>query len=480
MEPDQGNNTGQQKNETIFVDVVPSRKTIYVGEQFLLTSKIYTQEALQISEVKAPALEGLWKEDLKADESSVRESYNGQNYLTLVFSRSLLTPQRAGEIRIDPAQVTCLVQKKVKSRSPYDFFNDPFFNDPFFDRVQTVEQTIRSNALVIDVKPLPTNPPEGFSGAVGSFSLKAGLNKEQAKVNDAITLRLTISGGGNLMLLKPVKIDFPPDLELFDPKTVQDIRHSASGTTGSVSFDYLLIPRHSEKFRISPIVFSYFDPSDKKYHSLRTGEFNFTVESSGEEDESFISAPGLAGAQGRIQGGKGENVVSLANDIQFIKLIPPRLKVTGKSLFGTGIFYMVYILAGVLFTALIIIRKESIRRNADINAVRNRRARKIAEKRLMNASRLMNTQEEGFHEEILKALWGYLTDKLGINTSDLSRDVINGKLKSLSVPDRIMDDLWKIMDDCELARYGAGSSGEKHEIYNSTIKIISELQEIIS
>lgn len=310
--------------------------------------------------------------------------------------------------------------------------------------------------------------------------MKAVLDKDQAKVNDALTLKLTVNGRGNLMLLKAIKVDFPPDLEIFDPKSVQNIKHSIDGTNGSVSFEYVIIPRHAGKFRVSPIVFSYFDPADEKYHSLQTKEFNFSIEKSGEQDESFITSPGGAGSQGNIDAGQGKNVVSLANDIQFIQLTSPELILIGKTLFGSILFNSVFIITILLFVSLILLRKESIRRNADLNAVRNRKARRLAQKRLSKALVLMKANDDGFYEEILKALWGYLSDKLGVNVSDLSRELINQKLQSLSIPENLLKDLWQVIDDSEFARYGTGFTGNKEEIYNSAIKLISDLQENIN
>jgi len=482
---EQSPESSEGKSESIFVQLTPTRKNVFLGEQLLLTSKIYTQEPLQIADIKEPALEGFWKEELKADESSGRDTYNGQNYLSLVFGRYLLTAQKPGEIRINPVEVNCLVQKKVKSgrsSSPFSdpFFNDPFFNDSFFDRIQTVRESFSSNALTITVKPLPPGSPPGFNGAVGNFRLKAEIDKDQLKVNDALTLKLIISGQGNLMLIKQLKVDFPPDLEVFDPKTIPNYKNTTEGTSGSLTFEYLIIPRHAGSYRISPVVFSYFDPMAKKYHSLQTKEFNFSVEKSSDQDESFITSPGVVGPQGRSDGIQGQNVISLANDIQFIKLTPPALRKTGVTLFGSVIFNLTFLIVIILFIAIIIFKKERIRRNADLNAVRNRKARRIARRKLALAHKLMKVNEEGFYEEVLKALWGYLSDKLGIDAADLSRDVITDKLRSLSVPTDVLDELWHVIDDCEFARYGTGFIGDKQVIYEKVMKLISDLQESIN
>lgn len=481
-EPGQSEESIQEKNESIFARLIPTRRTLYLGEQFVLSSKIFTQEPLQIADIKAPALEGFWKEELKADESSSRETYNGDNYLTLVFNRYLLTAQKPGEIKIHPVEVNCLVQKRVKSERPRSFFNDPFFNDPFFndsffDRVQTVKEVISSNALTMVVKPLPPNAPSGFNGAVGNFTLRAGIDKDQLRVNDALTFKITLNGHGNLALIKPVKVDFPPDLEVFEPKSIPDLKNTVDGTSGTLTFEYVVIPRHAGKFRISPVIFSYFDPVGEKYQNIQTKEFNFSVEKSEEQDESFITSPGIMSPKGRNEGIKGQSVQSLADDIRFIILSEPLLSKTGVRLFGSRIFILTYLAVILIFIGLVIFKREKIRRNADINAVRNRKARRIAQKRLSVAYDLMQTGNEKFYEEILKALWGYLSDKLGINVSELSREHIDGRLQALPIPEELLKDLWQTIDDCELARYGTGYSGDKQLIYKKAIRLISDLQE---
>lgn len=484
-EPGQSRESGEEPDGSIFVSQIPSRKTLYLGEQFVLSGKIFTQEPLQISDIKAPALEGFWKEELKGDESSSRETFNGETYLTLVFSRYLLTAQKPGEIRINPVDVNCLVQKRIKSGSQRNFFNDPFFNDPFFndsffDRIQTVKETVSSNALTIQVRPLPPNPPSGFNGAVGNFTLKAIIDKDQLKVNDALTLKIILSGQGNLALIKPVKVDFPPDLEVFEPKSVQNLQNSHNGTTGTLTMEYVVIPRHAGKFRISPVVFSYFDPGSAKYLSIETQEFNFSVEKSGEKDESFITSPGITGPQGRNESNQGQAVQSLADDIRFIMIKEPDLSRIGHKIFGTKIFVFTYLAVILAFIGLFILKRERIRRNSDVNALRNRKARRIAQKRLAVAHDLMRSDNDNFFDEVLKALWGYMSDKLGVNVSDLSREFITGKLQTFAIPEDLLKDLWHTIDECELARYATGIKVDKQGVYQKAIKLISGLQEKIN
>jgi hypothetical protein len=474
----QANQDGTQsesvnKQESVFIRQIPTKTTIYQGEQIVLSTKIYTQEALNISSFKAPGFDGFWRQELEGDNSAQQEKIKGEEYLSQVFKRDLLTAQKSGVLNIEAADIECMVRKKV-SRLSQDPFNDPFFNDSFFNhRYENVPQSFKTNSVSIIVKPLPPGAPAGFSGAVGSFNMKVSIDKEKLKVNDAISLKVHISGTGNLDLLKPLKIDFPPDLEVFDPKSVQNIKQTASGSSGSLDYEYVLIPRHAGNFRISPVLFSWFDPSEAKYKTNRSSEFNFIVEKAESEDASYINSPLSPG----ITNQSGKEVVTLGSDIRFIRITPPELEPIGVSVFGSFVFIASFAVPLFFLLALILFRKERIRRNADINAVRNRKARKLAEKRLKSASLLLKSDDNGFYDEILKALWGYLSDKLGVNVSELSREKIAFKLDQKNLESNVQQKLWILLDDCEMARYASGIGGDKQKIYEDAIELISVLQE---
>jgi hypothetical protein len=464
-----------ESSETVYIRQIPSKTTVYQGEQFVLSTKIFTQEALNISNFKAPGFDGFWRQDLEADNNSRQEKIKGSTYLTQVFKRDLLTAQKPGIVKIEAGDIECMIRKRV-SQGRQNAFNDPFFNDSFFDRYENVAQGFKTNSVNITVNPLPSGAPEGFDGAVGSFGLKANIDKDKLKVNDAITLKVHISGSGNLDLLKPLKINFPPDLEVFDPKSVQNIKQSEAGSNGTLDYEYVLIPRHAGFFRISPVVFSWFDPSTAKYKTVKSSEFTFNVEKADGTDDSYITSPVLSGKQ--TQGGK--EVLSLAGDIRFIRLTPPNLIRIGSSVFGTPLYVTAFVIPLLFLLALILLRRESIRRNADMNAVRNRKARKLAQKRLRNASLLLSSDKNGFYDEILKALWGYLSDKLGINVSDLSREKIGLELQNRNLDSDTLQSLWTLLDNCEMARYTSDLGGDKQEIYEQAITLISVLQDKIS
>ena len=471
-------NTGSgttASNETVFIRQIPSKTNIYQGEQLVLSTKIFTQEALNISNFKAPTFDGFWRQELEADNNASQERIKGEVYLTQVFKRDLLTPQRPGILTIEAADIECMIRKRA-SRGRKDPFNDPFFNDPFFDRYENTPQGFKTNTAVITVKPLPANAPDDFNGAVGSFNLKISIDKEKLKVNDAITLKVHISGNGNLDLLKPVKIDFPPDLEVFDPKSVQNLKHSESGTGGSLDYEYIMIPRHPGNFRISPVLFSWFNPSEEKYKTSKSPEFNFTVDKAEAGDETYITSPLSTG----IPGQGSREVVSLAGDIRFIRIVPPELKPIDYQVFGSKLFLAAFTLPVIFLLALIVFRRERIRRNADMNAVRNRKAHRLAEKRLKNASLLLKSESIGFYDEILKAIWGFLSDKLGVSVSELSREKIAQELEKNNLDSETLKSVWSLLDDCEIARYAHGIERDKQKIYDEAIALISTLQEKIS
>jgi hypothetical protein len=459
----------ETETESVFIRQIPSEKVIYQGEQIVLSTKIYTLEALNISDFKAPGFDGFWRQDLEADQNANQENINGKLYLTQVFKRDLLTAQKTGSITIEAADLECLIRKRVSG-------NRQFFNDPFFDRYENVPQGFKTNTLNISVKPLPDDAPEGFSGAVGSFNLKVSIDKEKLNVNDAITLKVTISGNGNLDLLKPLKIDFPPDLEVFDPKSTQNIKYTENGSSGSLNYEYILIPRHAGNFRISPVVFSWFDPEIEKFKTLKSSEFTFTVDKSDSDDDAYITSPLSSG--GLVNSGK--DVVSLAKDIRFIRLTPPELKPIGYSIFGTPLFIAAFLIPVSLLILIVLLRKERIRRNSDMNAVRNRKARRLAEKRLKIASLKLKSDDNEFYDEILKAVWGYLSDKLGVAVSELSREKIEAELNQRNLDSSVLLSLWYLLDECEMARYASRAGGDKQKIYEEAIRLISILQDKIS
>jgi hypothetical protein len=452
---------------SVFVDLGLSRKEVYQGESIFAIVKLYTRENLGgINEIKYPSFTNFLKADIETPQlTSLRqENFNGTVYGTGVLQQFLLYPQVTGEITIDPVQVTVLVQQKSAQ-------TDPFFGD-FFNNYENVPRAIASKPVMITVKPLPGDKPSDFSGIVGKISIKATMNKDSVNVNDAINFKVVVSGNGNLKLAGAPSLKLSPDVEVYEPKITDDVRNSSGGTSGQKIFEFTLIPRHYGEFTIPSVTYSYFNTSTGRYERLSTGDFHFYARKGNDQ-----------GSQGSTvyNGVSKEDVKYLGKDIRFIRNNPGKLIKSSDVLISEQVYYSLFIIVLAAFIIVLIIRREHVRRNADITAVKNRKAGKVAVKRLRNASVCLKQNEmDKFHEEILKALWGYLSDKLNIPVSDLTRQNAVETLKAKGIDDEKISLLAGILDKCEYARFAPSGTGvEANEIYNGASRFISDVENSI-
>ncbi len=468
--PQGGQQPSSANGKGVILKQIPSKTDVYVGEQLVLSTKVYVRERLQITNLKTPPYEGFWNDDLDADKAAGRDVINGLTYSSQVINRQLLTAQKSGDIRLEPAEMDVLIQKRVRRQSnPFgDIFDDPFF-DNAFNNYKTVPDSYESNPVTIHVKPLPSGAPASFDGAVGDFNMKAEISKDSTLANESVTLKVTISGRGNLQLLQPVKVDFPPDLEVFDPKTNKNIRNTTSGSVGTVTFEYLIIPRNRGNFRIAPVTFTSFNPQTGRYHTVKSLEFTLKVSGNGTENAQ-------GGVQQMPQGFFRDEVKSLGSDIRFIHTDPGNLRKKDRSLLHSP--WMLLYPGGILILIILFVtRKQRLKKHADVYYIRSRKARKKAVQRLKTARHLLNLNNDGFYEEILKACWGYLSDKFGIDTSDLSRDRIQEHLERVNVPGEVSADLWSLIDECEYSRYAPGETRDKQPVYARAENILSRIEE---
>ncbi|MDQ1296084.1 MAG: hypothetical protein QG611_62 [Bacteroidota bacterium] len=436
---------------------------MYIGEHITATVKIFKRVNLAgINEIKYPPFTDFLKTDLETPplNSLKEENVNGTVYGTGVIQQFLLYPQVSGEITIEPVQITVLVQQKSGQ-------SDPFFGD-FFASYQTVPKAVVSRAAKVNVKPLPGIKPDDFSGAVGKLDLKATISKDSVNVNDAVNFKVTISGTGNLKLASAPEIKLPPDVEVYDPKITDNIKNSLNGTSGQKTFEYLLIPRHYGDFTIPSVTYSYFNTSTGKYERLTTQEFHFHARKGTEQNAGITVYGGVS----------KEDVKYLGKDIRFIKNNPGKLARSSNIIILKRSFYSFYVIALIIFLSVLFARREHIRRNADLTAVRNRKAGKIASKRLREASACLKRGEtDRFHEEILKSIWGYLSDKLNIPVSDLTRINAVSALQEKGISDTEIESLARILDSCEYARYAPAASGtEAKELYEGASQFIKTLE----
>jgi hypothetical protein len=457
----------QPAGKDLFINLSVNRREIFLGEPVVATVKIYSRVNIAgVNEIKYPSFNSFLKSDIETPPlTSLRqENVSGTIYGSGVIQQFLLYPQVTGEISIDPVQISVLVQQKTRGES------DPFFGD-FFSSYQTVPKAAASKSLKIKVKPLPGVQPANFSGVVGKLDLKATLNKESVNVNDAITFKIVISGNGNLKIASAPVLKLSPDIEVYDPKISDELKNGLNGTNGQKSFEYLMIPRHNGDFTIPPVTYSYFNISAGRYEKLTTEELHFSARKVNGQTAGTTVYGGVA----------KEDIKYLGKDIRFVKSDPGKLKKSGDILVSKQLFYSAYAFSLIAFLIILFLRREHIRRNSDLSMVRNRKAGKVAIQRLHNASVcLKNDEIDQFYDEILKALWGYLSDKLNIPVSDLTRTNAIDALQKEGIEEDIIKSLSEILDACEFARFAPSSSGtEAAVIYEGTSHFIKSVENLI-
>jgi hypothetical protein len=449
--------------DQLYVRILTDRNSVYLGQHIVATLKLYTRlDVTGLGKADIPDFNGFWSQEIPQPSqiSLQRENVNGVIYNTGIIKKVLLFPQRSGEISIEPFELEVIVRQKVGGETGGIW-------DDFFSTYTNVSKPLVSKPVTISVMSLPGNEPASFNGAVGQMKMSTTLDRMEAKTNDAITMKVSISGNGNIKLVEAPVINFPPDFETYDPKVTTNIQNTENGQTGSKTFEYLLIPRHAGKYRLPPVHFSYFDLSEKKYKSVSGQEYNITV-SKGDEEEVVNITPGLS----------REEYQKLGTDILYIKSGPFSLYPLNRYLFGSLHFFMIYILALALFLFVVILGRAHIKRMQNVEMIRNRRANRLAGKKLKTAHDYLRTgQKEHFYEAVLNALMGYLSDKLNIPYSELTREKVVSVLGEYKVDPEITSRLMDLVHTCEQARYSPlEESAEMKTVYSDTVKFLSDLE----
>jgi hypothetical protein len=440
-----------------------------LGEQFVSGLKVYTRvNTRPASSSRDIPYEGFFKNSVDPDETAQQQEVGGQPYVTQVIQRHILIPQKSGKLMIPSYESEWMVQQRVERQGGRSAF-DNFFDDPFFNGYQDVPVKLSTLPVSILVKPLPSGAPGGFTGAVGQFTMSASLSASEMEVNEALSLKITISGTGNLPLLGEPEVNLPPDHDLYDVS--RSLKSSTSGNqiTGSVTFEYPIVARHAGRYRIAPVQFAWFDPKTATYRTATTGEFSFTVlKGENEETTGSVYAPGVA----------HESVKNLGTDIRDITRKPPLFTAVAASIFGTGWYRWLYPVAIFVTLVLVILIRMVARRNADLSLVRNRKAGRAARSRLKKADRLRRAGDaDRFYEEIGKAIWGYLSNKMNIETSELSREVVIEQLDQQEVPEEERIELLRILEDSEFSRFAPTSERtDMNLLYRDAAKLIRKLE----
>lgn len=481
-----GENAMAKIKKNVFIKVDVDKTNVFVGQQITATYKLYTRLTTSSQVTKVPSFTGFSTHDVKIQNPTqpTVERLNGVPFRVFTIRKTMLFPLQSGDLELDPAEIDNTVrlyqiERAGRGSSPLDnmmddpFFKDAFggdpFNDPFFQDAfggasvtyHDYDYPLKSKPLTVHVKPLPeTGKPENFSGAVGNFTISAKVDKNKITTDDAITLNVTVSGNGNITLINPPKVDFPTDFDSYDPK-ISDKVNNSNPFGGSRTFQYVLMPQTSGHFTIPPIKFAYFDPKDDKYKTLSTDAFDLEV------------------TQGKNQKPDNANFTADNNQLQPIRTGKIAWSSAGALGFGSWWYWLLLLIPLVILIAILSLKKRNDKLQADQTLLKNKRANRVARKRLEQARQyLQQKKSKAFYGEVSDAVWGYLSDKLNIPYAELSKEKIQAALLEKQVNGNNPEKLFALLDHCEVALY-AGSEGTSQmaATYQDAIDVISGLEQ---
>ena len=473
----QSNQSSQSSasSENLFVRTIVSKTRVHEQEALLLTYKLYyagVDVAQMTNNIKFPEYTGFLKQDIEQNEIQTElEHYNGRNYQTAVLHQTVLYPQHSGDITIDPAyfEFVLRVQTRQQVRSIFD---------DFFGTYTNVTKGVKAPGATIHVAALPGGKPAGFSGGVGKFSFTPSISQTEVQANEAVTIKIDISGAGNMKLLKTPAIDWPEGFEPYDPKVTNNFKTTTSGVSGTKSIEYLAIPRSAGEYTIPSIAFSYFDIDEKAYRTLRSPEYTIHVKrGAGSAAGSAVS--GEEGNEGAVYYAQKEDIKQLGTDIRYIDTKQP--KATGSnrsSVISYQYLWLWYVIPLLIAVVLLIVLRKQIREAADITRMRYKRANKVAQKRLKAASAALKANNKDlFYEEIERAAWTYLSDRLSIPTADLNKENITTILRKKGVSDELVKEVTDVLSTAEFARYAPATDHAMDDLFEATTRLINHLED---
>lgn len=459
--------TGGISSDDLFMRLSLSRSEVVVGEPVTATLKIYQRaNIVGFENAKLPTFNGFWSQETYVPDNIEfkRESLDDKIYNTAVLRTYVLIPQKSGIITIDPSELVCVINVKVNNSSSGSLF-DQFFQDDY----RQIRKRVTTPVVKVKVNPLPAGQPASFGGGVGNFGISARLTTDNLNTHDAASLIITVSGRGNVALLEEPKVNFPPDFEVYDTKTTENTDKSNGGISGSKSFEYPFIPRSHGDFTIEPVEYSYYDVNAGKYVTLKTDPLHIKVA----KGKGGDSAPASAVASGVER----KDVKSLADDIRFIFTGKPNLSGSGSFFVGSALFWILLALIVVGVVSVYLAFRKVAAMKADVAGTKNRRATKMARKRLAQAGEYLDKNlYTAFYEELHKALIGFISDKLNMDMSEISKDNIASALTTGGVSGEQTKAFTDLLDACEFARYSPDGGNEAmRSHYDDALKVISSI-----
>ncbi len=443
----------------LFIKVSANKKKVYEQEPILLTYKVYTLVDLTQLEGKMPELTGFHTQEipLPQQKSFHIERVNGKPYRTVTWSQYVMYPQMTGKMEIPSITFKGIVVQQNRSVDPFE----AFFNGG--SGYVEVKRNIVAPSIKIDVLPLPQKPAN-FSGGVGKFNISAQLNKNELKAGDPLSLRIVVGGIGNLKLIKQPVVNFPKDWDKYDPKVTDKTKLTSNGLEGNMIYDILAVPRNQGHYTIPPIELTYYDTSLNQYKTIKTQSFEIEV-AKGDGSRSSV-----------VDYSKDQ-----PKDIKDIKKGDAELHSVDNFFFGSVGYLMSLLIPFVAFVALLVIFRKRAIDNADLVKMKGKKANKIATKRLRQANKLMLAGKSNeFYDEVLRALWGYVGDKLNMPAEKLSRENISEKLQSHNVDDNTISKFVSAIDDCEMMRFAPGDpEGNMNKTFESAMTAIMEIENVM-
>ncbi len=455
-----GSSSPTIKSTDAFIRAIVSKNTMYEQEGFTVTFRLYTTlNVVDFGKIEFPEFEGFMVEEIELpmNQQLKIEQYNGKSYYTADLRKTLLFPQRSGKITIPSGRIEMVFSVPSGKRI------STFFGSQ--EVVVDVKKTLVTNPVSVNVTPLPHDKPDSFTGAVGSFTFRSKINPQEVKANEPVTFTLEISGTGNLKLIQNPHVEFPSNFEVYDPTVKNELQITTNGLTGTRKIEYIAIPRYEGRYVIPPVEFSYFDLKSRSYKTLKSPQYTVQVAK---------GDPVSATSNSYVN----QQEVKVEDDIRFLKTGKPSFHSRNNYFVGSLAYWLWYIVPLVLFIAFYVVNRQQAKQNANIAFVRNKRANKTAIKRLKVAeSYLKQHKQEEFYSEVLRALWGYFSDKLSIPLADLSKDNIEKELTDYDIDKKLIDTFMRILNTCEFARYAPVKSDMAMDnLYNETLEVIGEME----